>query len=200
MTLSCNIPVLRTAALCAAVSMLTACGSPALKQAVGGLTGIGAGSTIAAKPAANAPQIWFTLAGRGIKFPMSQLQQRDGVTIYASKSGSQVFLRNGILIGTRGFGRDLMSADAPSAAVLRSGTPHKRSYYDLDGTDTTIRHVFTCTVERDAADASHVSEVCVADIGLIRNEYWFDSAGSVSKSRQWLSEGVGYAAVERKEG
>ena len=131
---------------------------------------------------------------------MSQVAARDGVTIYASKDGSQVFLRNGILIGTRGFGRDLMSADAPSPASLRAGGAHQRSYYDLDGTDTTIRHVFKCTVERDTAGSNGVAEACTADIGTIRNEYWFDSAGSVSKSRQWVSQGVGYAAVERKDG
>lgn len=177
---------------------LAGCGSPALVKAVSGLAG-SAGSS-SAQPKAGAPQIWLTLVSRGVKFPMSQLSVRDGVAIYASKDGSQVFLRNGVLVGTRGFGLDLMSADAPSAATLRAGAAHQRSYYDLDGTDTTIRHVFTCKVERDAAAENATAEACAADIGTIRNLYWFDSAGSVIKSRQWVSQGVGYAAVERKDG
>ncbi len=183
--------------LTAAVS-LAACNAAAVKTAASKL--LGPSASPAVKPAAGAPQIWLTLVSRGIKFPMTQISQRDGVTIYASKDGAQVFLRNGILIGTRGFGRDLMSADAPSPATLRAGSPHQRSYYDLDGTDTTIRHVFTCKVERDAAAGNAIAEACAADIGTIRNQYWFDSAGSVSKSRQWVSQGVGYAAVERKDG
>lgn len=182
----------------AAVVSLAACNAAAVKTAASKL--LGPGASPAVKPAAGAPQIWLTLVSRGIKFPMTQISQRDGVTIYASKDGAQVFLRNGILIGTRGLGRDLMSADAPSAATLRAGSPHQRSYYDLDGTDTTIRHVFTCTVERDTAAGNAIVEACTADIGMIRNQYWFDSAGSVSKSRQWVSQGVGYAAVERKDG
>lgn len=182
----------------AAVVSLAACDSAAVKTAA--LSILGTGAPPAVTPAAGAPQIWLTLVSRGIKFPMSQVSLRDGVAIYASKDGSQVFLRNGILIGTRGFGRDLMSANAPSAAALRSGAAHQRSYYDLDGADTTIRHVFTCTVGRDPAEGNAIAESCTADIGTIRNQYWFDSAGSVSKSRQWVSKGVGYAAVERKDG
>ena len=182
----------------AAVLTLAACGSPALMKAVS--SAAGSTNSASAQPAVGAPQIWLTLVSRGVKFPMSQLAVRDGVAIYASKDGSQVFLRNGILVGTRGFGLDLMSADAPTAATLRAGAAHQRSYYDLDGTDTTIRHVFTCTVERDAAAGNAITEACTADIGTIRNQYWFDSAGSVSKSRQWVSQGVGYAAVERKDG
>lgn len=182
----------------AAVLTLTACNSAAVTKAARSL--IGPTGSPAVKPAAGAPQIWLSLLSRGIKFPMTQVATRDGVTIYASKDGAQVFLRNGILIGTRGLGRDLMSADAPNPAALRSGAPHQRSYYDLDGTDTMIRHVFTCTVERDLAGENGVVEACTADIGRIRNQYWFDSAGSVSKSRQWVSQGVGYAAVERKDG
>jgi hypothetical protein len=179
----------------AAVFSLAACDAAAVKTAASKL--LGPAPSPAVKPAAGAPQIWLTLVSRGIKFPMSQISQRDGVTIYASKDGTQVFLRNGILIG---LGRDLMSADAPSPAALRAGSPHQRSYYDIDGTDTTIRHVFTCTVERDTAAGNAIAEACTADIGTIRNQYWFDSAGSVSKSRQWVSQGVGYAAVERKDG
>ncbi len=182
----------------AAVVSLAACNSAAVKTAASKL--LGPSASPAVKPAAGAPQIWLTLVSRGIKFPMSQIGQRDGVTIYASKDGAQVFLRNGILIGTRGLGRDLMSADAPSPGALRAGAAHQRSYYDLDGTDTTIRHVFTCTVERDAAVENAIAEACTADIGTIRNQYWLDSGGSVSKSRQWVSQGVGYAAVERKDG
>lgn len=182
----------------AAVVTLAGCNSAALTTAARNI--IGPTGAPAVKPVAGAPQIWLTLVSRGIKFPMSQVGLRDGVAIYASKDGSQVFLRNGVLIATRGFGRDLMSADAPSAATLRAGTAHKRSYYDLDGTDTTIRHVFNCNVERDTAENNGIVEDCTTDIGTIRNQYWFDSAGSVSKSRQWVSQGVGYAAVERKDG
>jgi len=195
-----NVP--RSLVSWAALLALAGCGGAAMQAVVGGVVGTTAAPAV--KPAAGAPQIWLTLFSRGIKFPMTQISQRDGVSIYAAKDGVQVFLRNGMLIGTRGLGRDLMSADAPTPATLRAGAAHQRSYYDLDGTDTTIRHVFTCTVARDSAASGAASgamaEACTADIGTIRNQYWFDSAGSVIKSKQWVSQGVGYAAVERKDG
>lgn len=181
-----------------AVATLAACNAAAMKTVASRV--LGPDATPAVKPADGAPQIWLTLVSRGTKFPMTQIGRREGVTIYASKDGVQVFLRDGILIGTRGLGRDLMSAEAPSPAALRAGGAHQRSYYDLDGADTTIRHRFTCKVERDAAETNAIAEACAADIGTIRNQYWFNSAGSVSKSRQWVSQGVGYAAVERKDG
>lgn len=193
MTLRRRMPVLFAACL-----TLAGCATPIVQKTVGTVMGTNAATAPMVKPGKDAPQIWMTMVSLGIKFPMSQLQVRDGVTIYASKDGSQAFMRNGILIGTRGFGRDLMSAEAPSAATLRAGAPHQRSYYDMDGTDTMFRHRYACTVARDPADAGHVTEDCTADIGSIRNQFWFDSADSISKSRQWVSQGVGYVAVERK--
>lgn len=181
--------------------LLASCGSPMVKAGLSRFAGTPGTPTV--QPAAGAPQIWLTLPQRGVKFSMSLLEQDGPVTVWAAKDGSQVALRNGFLISTRGFGRDLMSAEAPSISTLTSGQAHQRSYFDLDGTDTTIRHSFTCTVEAgdkasEVPGTRHIVEACAAEIGTIRNEFWVDSAGSLRKSKQWVSQGVGYAAVDRK--
>ena len=71
----------------------------------------------------------------------------------------------------------------------------------MDGTDTMIRHVYDCTAgSGDAKDVlpgtTLLVEDCVSDLGKIRNRFWVSPAGSVVKSKQWVSQGVGYAAVE----
>lgn len=189
------------AAATALALLLAGCGSPLLKTGLSRFAGTPGTATV--QPAAGAPEIWLTLPQRGVKFSMSLLERDGPVSVWAAKDGSQVALRNGFLISTRGFGRDLMSAEAPSVATLTSGQPHQRSYFDLDGTDTTIRHTFTCTVEAGDKAAEmpgtrHLIEACAAEIGTIRNEFWIDSAGGMRKSKQWVSQGVGYAAVDRK--
>ena len=194
-------PILRLAAVMTACASLAGCGSPLVKVALARAAGPSAPAAI--KPAKDSPQIAMTLVSRGIKFPMQQLDVDGNVRLWAAADGAQVALRDGILISTRGFGRDLMSAEAPSVESLTSGQMYQRSYFDLDGTDTTIRHSFTCTVEQggkaaDMPGTRHVIEACAAEIGTIRNEFWIDSAGSLRKSIQWVSQGVGYAAVDRK--
>ena len=184
----------------AVAALLSGCAASPLAQVALNKMGGGA-SSAAAQPAKGAAEKWVTLLNRGVKFKAAQLSERDGVSIWAAKDGSQVFLRGPMLVGTRGFGRDLMSADAPTLAVLAAGHAHQRSYYDMDGTDTMIRHVYDCTAgSGDAKDAlpgtTLLVEDCVSDLGKIRNRFWVSPAGSVVKSKQWVSQGVGYAAVE----
>jgi Group 4 capsule polysaccharide lipoprotein gfcB, YjbF len=192
-------------------ALLSACATPLLQSAmplvksVAPLMAAAAGgaaqpSTPTILPSANAPKIWLTLSSRGIKFPMSQIASRDGVKVFASVDGSQVFLKSGILIGTRGFGRDLMSAQTMTLANLKPGSEHSRDFYDMDGTDTMIRHSNTCIGEAPivAADAASHRESCASDIGTIHNEFWLDAGKSIIKSKQWISQGVGYAIIEPK--
>lgn len=196
---------LRLAILLICTAGLSACGLPVIKSAVPLITAAAGGvvqpaTPTTAPPAPDAEQIWLTLKSRGIKFPMAQIASRDGVKIFAAADGAQVFLKNGILVGTRGFGRDLMSADSASLADLTGGVEHHRDFYDMDGTDTMIRHSYTCTIDPvDPTNANAgIVEACASDIGTIHNEYWINAGKSVVKSKQWISQGVGYAIVEPK--
>jgi hypothetical protein len=195
---------LRLASLFASACLLSACGSPLLKSAVPMVAAVVGGavqpSTPTIAPPSDAPKIWLTLPSRGVKFEMAQITNSNGVAIFAAKDGSQVFIKAGILIGTRGFGRDLMSADGVSVSDLTGAIDHRRDFYDLDGTDRTIRHSFACTADPvpDAADKPSAIEACAAEIGTIHNEYWINTGNSVVKSKQWVSQGVGYAMIEPK--
>ena len=180
--------------------LLSGCASSFVKS---GLNRLGGPATTATSvPAAGAPQVWVTLRSKGIKFSMAKLASDGAVVVWAAKDGSQMALRDGVLINTRGFGWDMMSADAPSLATLAKLGSHKRVYYDLDGTDTMRTHNFDCKAESgpvtDTPFKRHIVEHCVGDLGTIENDFWLDSSGHIAQSRQWVSQGVGYAAIEKK--
>jgi Group 4 capsule polysaccharide lipoprotein gfcB, YjbF len=195
---------LRLVSLLTSAALLSACNLPVLKSAVPMIAAAAGAATAPSTPtttaAPDAPQIWLTLKSRGVKFPMAQIANHDGVKIFASNDGSQVFLKNGVLVGTRGFGRDLMSADTVAPANLKVAAEYHRDFFDMDGTDTMIRHSNRCLVEAlpTAEGAATVSEACASDIGTIHNEYWLGSGQSIVKSKQWVSQGVGYAIIEPK--
>lgn len=190
-------PMFRLACALTLGAALTGCGSPLVQVA---LSRVGGPVTQAAvKPAKDSPQIAMTLVSRGVKFAMQQLDVDGNVRLWAAADGAQVALRDGVLISTRGFGMDLMSADVPSVAGL-SGD-HSRTHHYLDGTDTPIRRGYTCTVATAAggekvANTTHLQETCRSDAGLITNDFWISGGNRIVKSRQWVSQGVGYAIFD----
>ncbi len=191
---------LRIMSVIALLTFLSGCAASPLSQIV--LSKMAGSATGAAtQPDQTADQKWITLVNRGVKFQVAQLSERDGVTVWAARDGTQVFLRGSMVVGTRGFGRDLMSADVPTTPTLLEGRVHQRTYFDMDGTDTMIAHVFTCTTTlKEAKDtvfgSTHLFEKCLGDLGTIENTFLVSAAGSVLKSKQWISQGIGYAAFD----
>lgn len=191
---------LATAVVIVAASMLSACGTAGRVAApvIGMVSGAKSAPAIAATPK-GAPTMEVTLRQRGIKFPMSLLERKGPVSIWQASDGAQLFLRDGMVIGTRSFGLDLMSATVPSAGELVGGAAtHSRTHHYLDGADSPVRRAYTCTTEPGTSDkgptvAHHVVEICQSDVGRIRNEFWIDGGLNVVQSRQWVSQGVGYA-------
>ncbi len=166
------------------------------------VVGIFSGARSQAAPATlpkDAPSTMVTLRSRGIKFPMTVIDRDGSGTILAGIDGSQMILRDGVLIGTRGFGLDLMSATVPTVGELVGGaTTHERRADYLDGTDSPDRRSYTCETKPGAGDsgpktAHHILEVCRGREGRITNEYWIDGGLRIVQSKQWVSQGVGYA-------
>lgn len=197
--------MIRQTVLCLVAGlMLSACNSPFMNKVGSNLVGTSqqpAGPLVAAP--AGAAQHWMTLANRGVKFPISKLQTNKGVEIWVAQDGAQVFLRDGMIIGTRGLGQDLMSASAPTLAQIRSKANHKREMFQMDGTDTMQREVFDCTVADAESDPAFsqirvLDELCESPLRVIRNKFYFGTSGNLLKSRQWTTKGVGFAIIEVK--
>ncbi|MGL4237455.1 YjbF family lipoprotein [Tabrizicola sp.] len=132
---------------------------------------------------------------------------KDDVVTWATSDGVTFSLRNGVLIQTRGLGADLMSADVPSVAQLKTaGGTHQRVYFFLGDDDRGTRRTYDCTtsvVGRETIEivgrshkVTHVSEVCARGNTQITNEYWIEGA-SIRKSRQWVSGQISYVEFQR---
>ncbi len=190
-------PTFRLALALIFCAALTGCGAPLVQVALARVSG--PASVAVAKPAKDSPQIAMTLVSRGIKFPLQQLDAQGDIRLWAAGDGAQVALRDGMLISTRGFGMDLMSAEVPSVAGLAGD--HGRVMHYLDGTDTPIRRTYHCSTSTVAPDdkmpgSAHLREVCIGDAGKITNDYWILSGNRLVKSRQWVSQGIGYAIFD----
>jgi hypothetical protein len=125
---------------------------------------------------------------------------RDGfgmgrVTVWANQAGQHIILRNDVLIGTKGLGGDLASANASvaiGAISARSARSGQRTMYvrnGENGTDTlqmqcvvsSVGHESLTIVEKLVA-TRHLRETCTHSVATISNDYWVDAAGSVRNS------------------
>jgi hypothetical protein len=124
------------------------------------------------------------------------------VTTYATVDNTQISLRNGLLVASRGLGFDLMSADVtgPMHAIQSGGqgTDVVRVQSHLDGENLTKFTTFSCAYSKAPDDA--ISEKCTSDTYGIENFYWLNSSGDVVKSQQWLSPQIGYVLIDQVKG
>ncbi len=117
--------------------------------------------------------------------------------------------KRGVLVASRGLGDDLMAARADAVIALitarREGRA-RRDYQFLTGKGETNNLTVECQVllggserveigEIDVQTRS-IAEICTNGPLEIKNLYWVDGQGRVIKSRQWVSAGIGYLAVQ----
>jgi hypothetical protein len=130
------------------------------------------------------------------------------VEVWESSDNAQVFLRNGVVVGTRGIGRDIIAADANyTIQALRAGASRSglRSFIVSDGDVTTSELQYHCRIKNMGPEkiiivnkgftVNYFLEICTATsagISDLRNEYWVErTTGVVRKSNQWVGPEVG---------
>ena len=185
------------------------------KATLGGITGKRSGATAAAPaPVSRAdiekygiPILRAVIPVRGADVLLTVTDAKGSVVTWATTDGTSFTLREGVLIQTRGLGPDLMSAQAPSTAALRTnGGTHQRVYYFLGEDDRTTRRTYDCTVAvagteqieifARAHTVTKVTETCARQQASITNTFWFEGA-TIRKSRQLVSGGLGFIEFER---
>ncbi|MEP1767368.1 MAG: YjbF family lipoprotein [Sulfitobacter sp.] len=131
------------------------------------------------------------------------------IEVWQSSDNAQIFLRNGVVVGTRGIGRDIIAADAKYAInTLQTGGNRsgQRSFIVSDGDVTTTQFSYLCDMESLGTKSiivvnqrfavNHFRETCAttaAGITPLSNEYWVEkSSGVVRKSKQWVGPAAGY--------
>jgi hypothetical protein len=135
--------------------------------------------------------------------------ENGAMRTYAAPNEQSIILRNGMLAGTRGLGRDLMSADtAAAAAVIRSrraGNAEKTLRY-LDGEGRERPLPLSCAIRPagtqsydlagKAFSGTQMLETCTG-LGLsIESSYLVTAQGDIVASRQWIGPVVGHVVLQ----
>ncbi|MCR8826772.1 YjbF family lipoprotein [Pseudosulfitobacter koreensis] len=138
--------------------------------------------------------------------PLAERADDGTVVIWRTAAMGQVILRDGVLIGTKGLGRDLASADAtPALTAVRglSDSSGQRVMYFRNDVNGINQMSFACEVRNLGPETIeivgqkfptiHLQEDCSAASGQISNHYWIDRRDiTVWKSRQWAGPEHGY--------
>lgn len=155
------------------------------------------------------PLILLTVRETDIGFTLVPLARNRGTEQWRDVSGGGIFRRDGILVGTRGFGSDLHTADvAPLAAALRRGGGEgvERVNRYIDGENQIVAVQYLCSVrpagrERlvrygTAVDATVYDEACIGDGPPFTNRYWVDSGGTVRRSIELITPLAGAVEID----
>ncbi|MGB3409293.1 MAG: YjbF family lipoprotein [Jannaschia sp.] len=138
--------------------------------------------------------------------PLSQngetVQWRDAV-------GGGLFRRNGILVGTRGAGHDLLSADVePLRAALRAGGGRDVTRINriLNGENQVVAEQYICDVRATgdetltfygkSYETTRFVEACRGDGPAFENRYWIDRGGVIRRSLERVSPQVGFLLLD----
>lgn len=143
-----------------------------------------------------------------ILVPYSDREDPNGgsVRIWRSADASQIVLRDGVLIATRGLGNDVGSTQSQS--IVRSITtrrPHagQHQIYVVTGESGTRRIDLSCDfatvgperieIAGRGIDTEHLRALCSGNEGKATYDFWVDpNDRTVWHSRQWAGPGLGY--------
>jgi hypothetical protein len=131
------------------------------------------------------------------------------ISVWRASDGALLHLRNGVLIGSRGIGTDIISSDATSTirAIQSGGNGRgQRRFFISNGDYSDTKLVLSCDIDNlGPADTQivniryttvHLRETCVGGAsGRVRitNDYWVQpGSGLVRRSRQWTGPNSGY--------
>lgn len=158
--------------------------------------------------AATPPAALAALAGKQIRIatlvapgaaplasPLVETGRNGDVITYNTPDGVAVSLRQGVLIATRGLGRDLMSADTGAllAGLRGGGAAPVRVHRYLDGENREVLRSFACRLSRAGRT---VTEACQGDGVQFENSYVLDGTGRIVASRQWVGPDARVIAIE----
>lgn len=140
----------------------------------------------------------------GVPTPMVMAERgRNGaMRTFISPDNRALILRDGMMAGTRGLGRDLMSSETAESAALigarKAGTAKRVQYY-LDGDGLERPLPMTCSIapgaplQQQGVTVTPVSETC-APAGA-ENSYMVGADGRILASRQWIGPRMGYLNI-----
>ncbi len=147
-----------------------------------------------------------SLPTRGVGARVASVGRNQDKITWFSPDGIGIVTRNGILIGTRGLGHDLMGADVASFDVIASGAANQRLIERLTGQDQIESLIFNCALTGQASEEIDIAggklmttryeEECRSSGYVFTNKYWTNESGDLVRSLQLVSPGVGYMIIQ----
>ncbi|MCB2095249.1 MAG: YjbF family lipoprotein [Rhodobacteraceae bacterium] len=154
------------------------------------------------------PLIMARIDKLGTVSAMGEFGRNGATRTFATPQRQTLVFRNGLLVGTRGLGHDLMSADFGPAAELvsrRQAGTYRRTYRFLDGEGIERPVPMACELTpgepRSFSFAGtryatlQLAERCESSGLAIVNDYWVTQGGTIAMSRQWIGAALGYVTI-----
>ncbi|SOB97650.1 group 4 capsule polysaccharide lipoprotein GfcB/YjbF [Rhodobacter sp. JA431] len=135
----------------------------------------------------------------------------SGVDTMIAADGSQLMLKSGVLVGTRGFGNDLMAAEVSESTILiqslGSGVATRLMTF-INGNDNTETRAFKCDIYPGGTDSVFVgdtpvstrmvTEHCRGGLAEFFNYYWVvPQSREIVQSTQWASPLTGKLSLRK---
>lgn len=172
------------------------------------MPGIDATGVEALIASGRAPRIQFDLVDAGRSALLVAAGGAGGVTRWRTVDNTQIYTRDGLVVGTRGLSFDLMTADtAEAAAAILAGRPAQvtRFHTYLDGDDRTRTRAYVCDVEPRGAEETRlpdgrvlaglmVRETCHNPERTFTNLHLL-SNGRIVRTLQFISDRAGRAQI-----
>ena len=161
--------------------------------------------------AVSVPLVRLTILRNGSAATAEAVAENNGTVTYLMATGQTIYLNNGVLMGTRGTGQDLMAVGLPTTQMLEAadGGPYTRvhRYLNDQGQLETVSATCTATpgprgsvtVVEQRHSIRRVTENCTADdIAPFTNLYDIDpKSGRVWRSSQWVGPEAGHMLLEQ---
>ncbi len=134
---------------------------------------------------------------RGAEATLLLVARNQAVETWQTGDAVSISLRDGMIVGTRGLGFDVIGSDVQQSLAAIAGRVSgsytvQRSYLTADNHRDLV--TATCTMGRSGTDG-HLVEDCQTEAGPYRNEYWLDGSGRIARSNQWIGPQVQYLSL-----
>jgi hypothetical protein len=137
-----------------------------------------------------------------------EIARKGARSTYMSASRRGVVLNNGIITQTQGVGGDLAGSKHESDNPRETGRVYTKVHTMLGGDDRIHSETFRCIrtarpVDYYGLDASRrllqpIDEVCRNENNVHENVYFlYPGTNQVFRSRQWVSQQIGYFRIEQ---
>lgn len=156
------------------------------------------------------PLIRLTVGATGSQATAAELARNGDTATYFMGTGQAIYLRGGLMTGTRGLGYDLMSLDMPyrSVAAALKGGNYTRVHRYLNSENKTVKRSAICSMQVTGTKTltqldrqykvRQVVETCQGSEMSFVNTYALDArSNQVWQSRQWVGPVAEHAFIEQ---